>query len=89
MQAGGRRFDPVILHHLCAIARVGDKVVEEAARSWKKRFNIRYNTRFRDSTSKRCKSRDCSASILVLANDEREGVRREDLRALFELTAVL
>ena len=36
MQAGGRRFDPVILHHLCAIARVGDKVVEEAARSWKK-----------------------------------------------------
>ena len=41
MQAGGRRFDPVILHHLCAIARVGDKVVEEAARSWKKRFNIR------------------------------------------------
>ena len=41
LQAGGRRFDPVILHHLCAIARVGDKVVEEAARSWKKRFNIR------------------------------------------------
>ena len=41
LQAGGRRFDPVILHHLCAIARVGDKVVEEAARSWKKWFHIR------------------------------------------------